>query len=281
MRLSYLLAAFAFAAVLGAMALDSRPALGRAEGPVFAGVPRVIDGDGLEIGGVSLRLHGIDAPEMGQTCTGSAGPLDCGALARDGLVALIGSAAVSCAQVDVDRYDRPVVQCIYGPQSQDLNARLVAEGFATAYRRYSTRYVGDETAARAGLRGIWATDMMNPEDWRHGGGDGSTEGVGASRGTAPAGSLLAPVVALRPAARPGSAAIAAPLTAPETVPETVPVIVPQQDCIIKGNISENGRIYHLPGQAFYDRTRINTARGERWFCTEAEAQAAGWRRARA
>ncbi len=51
-------------------------------------------------------------------------------------------------------------------------------------------------------------------------------------------------------------------------------------CVIKGNISANGRIYHLPGQEHYDRTRIDEARGERWFCSEAEAQAAGWRRAR-
>jgi endonuclease YncB( thermonuclease family) len=54
----------------------------------------------------------------------------------------------------------------------------------------------------------------------------------------------------------------------------------QGECPIKGNISENGRIYHLPGQAFYDRTRISPARGERWFCSEGEARAAGWRRAR-
>ncbi|MCY3754817.1 MAG: thermonuclease family protein [Alphaproteobacteria bacterium] len=51
-------------------------------------------------------------------------------------------------------------------------------------------------------------------------------------------------------------------------------------CLIKGNISRNGRIYHVPGGKHYDRTRIDEARGERWFCTEAEARAAGWRRAR-
>lgn len=51
-------------------------------------------------------------------------------------------------------------------------------------------------------------------------------------------------------------------------------------CVIKGNISTSGRIYHLPGQADYDATRINPARGEFWFCTTAEAEAAGWRAAR-
>ena len=48
-------------------------------------------------------------------------------------------------------------------------------------------------------------------------------------------------------------------------------------CPIKGNISQNGRIYHTPWSPWYSRTRINAVRGERWFCTEAEAIAAGWR----
>lgn len=55
-----------------------------------------------------------------------------------------------------------------------------------------------------------------------------------------------------------------------------------QSCDIKGNISINSgeRIYHVPGQEFYDDTVIRTEYGERWFCTEAEARAAGWRRAK-
>ncbi len=40
------------------------------------------------------------------------------------------------------------------------------------------------------------------------------------------------------------------------------------------------RIYHVPGGAYYSRTKISTAKGERWFCTEEEAQAAGWRRSK-
>ncbi len=55
---------------------------------------------------------------------------------------------------------------------------------------------------------------------------------------------------------------------------------PDQNCAIKGNISSGGRIYHRPGQEHYDRTRINPANGERWFCSPAEAEAAGWRAAR-
>ncbi len=49
-------------------------------------------------------------------------------------------------------------------------------------------------------------------------------------------------------------------------------------CTIKGNVSRDGeRIYHLPGEPSYARTRIDPARGEAWFCDEAAAQAAGFR----
>jgi len=49
-------------------------------------------------------------------------------------------------------------------------------------------------------------------------------------------------------------------------------------CVIKGNITRDGRrIYHRPGQKHYAQTRISPSRGERWFCSEAEAQKAGWR----
>ena len=51
-------------------------------------------------------------------------------------------------------------------------------------------------------------------------------------------------------------------------------------CVIKGNISSSGeRIYHVPGQRYYDKTVISWSKGERWFCTEQEAVAADWRKA--
>ncbi len=55
---------------------------------------------------------------------------------------------------------------------------------------------------------------------------------------------------------------------------------PTGNCAIKGNISSGGRIYHMPDQEHYARTRINPASGERWFCSRAQAEAAGWRAAR-
>ncbi len=56
-------------------------------------------------------------------------------------------------------------------------------------------------------------------------------------------------------------------------------ITPPAGCVIKGNINSKGeKIYHVPGGKYYEQTVIEPEKGERWFCSEAEAMAAGWRR---
>jgi len=60
-----------------------------------------------------------------------------------------------------------------------------------------------------------------------------------------------------------------------------PAAAPNPECVIKGNISSSGeKIYHLPGCDYYNQTVIDESKGEKWFCTEAEAVAAGWRKAK-
>lgn len=56
---------------------------------------------------------------------------------------------------------------------------------------------------------------------------------------------------------------------------------PLVGCSVKGNISTytGERIYHVPGQQYYNATRVDLLKGERWFCSEKAARAAGWRRA--
>ena len=52
-------------------------------------------------------------------------------------------------------------------------------------------------------------------------------------------------------------------------------------CGIKGNVSSSGeRIYHMPSQEYYDATEISSSKGEKWFCSEAEARGAGWRKSK-
>jgi endonuclease YncB( thermonuclease family) len=66
----------------------------------------------------------------------------------------------------------------------------------------------------------------------------------------------------------------------EAVPaqRTTPPPAPRDGCYIKGNINGAGeRIYHVPGSSSYEETVVDESKGERWFCTEAEARAAGWR----
>jgi hypothetical protein len=57
---------------------------------------------------------------------------------------------------------------------------------------------------------------------------------------------------------------------------------PLVGCSVKGNISRYAgeRIYHVPGQQYYSATSINWLRGDRWFCSEETARAAGWRKAK-
>ncbi|KGN28859.1 hypothetical protein N798_16865, partial [Knoellia flava TL1] len=75
-----------------------------------------------------------------------------------------------------------------------------------------------------------------------------------------------------------SAACSAPVVAAPAVPGTT---TKPSSCVIKGNISSSGeKIYHVPGGGSYDATVITASKGERWFCTEDEARAAGWRKAR-
>lgn len=218
--------------VCSLLVLLATPALA---GPL-TGTARIIDGDTLGLatpgGEAIIRLHGIDAPERGQSCADAAGDAyPCGVQATEALGALVGRARVTCEPLDMDRHERIVARC--AARGRDLGQAMVAAGMARAYLRYATDYLPDENAARAARRGQWAGEAEEPALYR----------------------LARTTHAAPPAEGPG-------------------------DCTIKGNISTGGRIYHLPGGRWYDRTAIDPAVGERWFCSPAEAEAAGWRAAR-
>ena len=76
------------------------------------------------------------------------------------------------------------------------------------------------------------------------------------------------------------ASASVPITQTTTVLPTAQSSASNPSCTMKGNISASGeKIYHLQGCGSYSKTTIDEKRGERWFCTEAEAQSAGWRKA--
>jgi len=229
-----LVVASLLASVVGERFLSERDTL--------SGVPSVVDGDTLDLHGQRIRLHGIDAPESRQLCRQSGQPVRCGQTAALALDNFIQHRAVTCEQKDQDRYGRIVAVCKLG--STDLNAWMVQQGHALAYRSYSQDYVRHEADARQAKRGVWAGAFDYPWDWR--------------RGNRQHDAKPAP---------------AKPSTAVQTVTAG--------NCQIKGNITAKGeKVYHTPQSPWYAKTRINTSQGERWFCTEQEARAAGWRAAK-
>jgi len=136
-------------------------------GSIISGRASVIDGDTLDIRGERIRLSGIDAPESGQNCADADGKLwKCGSAAANALDRFISSAPVACKVVDIDRYGRAVSTCSVG--SKDMQEWMARNGYALAYRQYSTAYVPAENAAKAAKTGIWVGEFVNPADWRKG-----------------------------------------------------------------------------------------------------------------
>ena len=132
----------------------------------LTGPARIIDGDTLVVRRLSVRLYGIDAPESTQYCRLGGLTWPCGRAAVQVLSRRIGSREVSCEKRDRDRHGRVVAVCRVG--GEDVNAWMMAEGWAFAYRKYSKRYVPHETAARAAKRGIWKGEVVAPWEWRKG-----------------------------------------------------------------------------------------------------------------
>ena len=131
----------------------------------ITGKPRVIDGDTIHIGKTKIRLHGIDAPEMKQTCRTSKGKEQmCGVLAKQALERLVKGQDVTCKGDTRDRYKRLIAVCYVG--QLNINEQMVADGWALAYRRYSTDYVRAETLAKSRREGMWRTEFVPPWKWR-------------------------------------------------------------------------------------------------------------------
>lgn len=201
--------------------LSAKPA------PHVSGRATVIDGDTLEIDGRRIRLEGIDAPEIAQTCGGGwFGSWKCGAAATAQLRWLIGGRQVACESVGTDKYGRILGLC--SADGRDINAEMVRSGHAWAFVKYSKRYEDEEAEARQQKVGIWKGEaepawVFRERHWH-------VAEAGAPKG-----------------------------------------------CAIKGNITDNGRIFHMPWSPWYAKVKVEPEKGERWFCSEVEASEAGFR----
>jgi endonuclease YncB( thermonuclease family) len=126
----------------------------------------VIDGDTIKMGGIHIRLEGIDAPEWQQTCTDSRGKTwACGRTATSELSRHIRGQELTCRGRAFDKYNRVVAVCML-PDGSDINAWMVRQGWAVAYG-FAGSYAAEETEARAAKRGLWAGTFVRPSRWRH------------------------------------------------------------------------------------------------------------------
>lgn len=129
------------------------------------GSAEIVDGDGLRLHGIPIRLHGIDAPEREQTCRDAVGSeWPCGTVATSRLAMLVQDHSVTCSEVERDRYDRRVARC--EAAGVDLAEAMVSEGLAWAYLRYSDAYAPAEAAARQRGIGIWSGENQPAWEYR-------------------------------------------------------------------------------------------------------------------
>ena len=215
-------------------------------------VPQIVDADTVYAGSTKIRLGGIDAPEMDQVCIDASGKdWNCGIDAKEKLQTFARDRPWICDLTGKDVYKRHLGSCKVG--GEDVSRWLVRNGWALAFRRYSTAYVADEDFAREQKHGLWSGAFIAPWEWRH-----------RSSATVILGAVAVPIHAQSRLLSP--AASAQP---------------PDPSCTIKANLRNAQQcIYHLPGGRYYDRLNMHRSVSRRWFCSEAEAQAAGCRKSK-
>lgn len=125
-----------------------------------SGTAQAIDGDSLRMNGQEMRLKGIDAPELAQTCERQGRQVACGREAAAALRRQLARGPATCVGSQRDRYGRMLAHCrVLGV---DIAAVLVREGYAVSYGDY----LAEETEARNDNRGLWSGKFEPPREWR-------------------------------------------------------------------------------------------------------------------
>ena len=125
---------------------------------------KIVDGDTIYLKNEKIRFSGIDTPEIKQTCNKNNETIKCGIQAKELLINKIGNNKVKCVKNGIDKYNRILAEGFVNNQS--LSKYLVREGYAFAYRKYSTKYVQDEDYAKKNKKGMWAMTFEYPWDYR-------------------------------------------------------------------------------------------------------------------
>lgn len=213
-------------------------------------VVSVVDGDTIKVSidGVTktVRLIGIDTPET----LDPRKPVQCfGKESSDKAKAILSNKLVrleaDSTQGEIDKYQR-LLRYVFLEDGTFFNKSMIAEGYAHEYTydmpyKYQAEFKVAEKTAREAQLGLWSPEICN----------GITDSISTSE--------------------------SAPIPIPDLTPTSTSP--PALNCNIKGNITSE-KIYHLPGCGSYTATKIDEVRGEKWFCTEAEAISAGWRKAK-
>lgn len=226
-----------------------------AASPSLAANSTVRDAGTIDVGGVTYRLGGIDAPAPDQVCIDDhADSWACGAEGRDQLTSLIGGRDVRCEDLGADTtYNKwHLGICTAGDDAKSLNQLLVRRGLAVAAAGQG-RFAEDEIDAKNNRRGLWKGCFVAPQDFRSGKKDGALLG-GACRADKDR--------EIRDALFPQNPAM-------------------PSGCGIKGKyalrakVTGNIGIYHLQACRSYPAM----TNPDRWFCSEDDAKAAGFRKA--
>lgn len=145
-----------------------------AHADTLTGTAVVHDGDTFRLDGQPVRLWGIDAPELGQSCQRPGGRYQCGVEARDALAEWIGQRDVICKPIGKKSWDRIVAVC-WVPRlmmlgrtplvrHRDIAAWLVMHGYAVDWPEYSSGfYASQQAAAMSEDAGIWAGKFYLPK----------------------------------------------------------------------------------------------------------------------
>ena len=140
---------------------------------IISGIAKVTDGDTIQIEGKKIRFFGIDAPEKKQQCrkpwlTISIISLNkdypCGQISTDKLKQKINNKLLICKWSNKDRYKRYIAECF--KDKTNINAWMVRNGYAVAYRKYSKKFVSQEIFAEKEKLGLWSGTFMMPWDYR-------------------------------------------------------------------------------------------------------------------
>lgn len=147
--------------------LPTVPGLAQLTSPaeVITGRARALSGDTLSIGGKTVMLAGIEAPEKRQVCERpGAGRWRCGAAATSDLAKLVRRVKLSCEVERVDDTGRRVATCLNG--ETDIASVMVEQGSAFAQEGFFARYASAEAKAREAKTGLWRGTALRPAAYR-------------------------------------------------------------------------------------------------------------------